>query len=222
MQIDIFDQEYNAVIASTSYAEFSSRLRAYQCRRCELCEARANIVVDRGNPDTDILIISERPGANEDATGKAFVGRAGDLLDRMLIAIGLDSNRDVLIANVVKCKPAIDRPPMASEAAACLPYLEKQIELVKPRVVLLLGAVAFKWIDGTRREFTMEEEAGRLFTLPRYRDIQFMVLYHPAFLLRDPRKKKIMWEHLKRLREYLDGQPAVSDDSDPAREMSEP
>jgi DNA polymerase len=103
----------------------------------------------------------------------------------------------------VKCKGEVDRAPSSEEAAACLPYLDKQIELVKPRVVLLLGSVALKWIDPERGEFKMEEEAGRFFTLRRYPDIQFMVLYHPAFLLRDPRKKRDMWEHVKHLRDYL-------------------
>lgn len=203
MQIDIFDQEHNAILAAPTYAEFADRLRAYNCRRCELCESRSNIVADRGNPEADILIISERPGENEDATGKAFVGRAGELLDRILASIGLDSNQDALIVNVVKCKPAIDRSPTAAEAEACLPYLERQIDLVRPRVILLLGAVALKWIDPGRGEFTMEEEAGRFFTLKRYPGVQLMVLYHPAFLLRDPRKKQVMWEHMKSLRDYL-------------------
>ncbi len=203
MQIDIFDQDRNAILAAPTYTEFSDRLRAYNCRRCELADSRATIVVDRGNHSADILVISERPGENEDATGLAFVGRAGEMLDKILGSIGLDSNRDVLIVNVVKCKPPIDRSPTSAEAEACLPYLERQIELVKPRVVLLLGAVALKWIDSTRGEFTMEEEAGRFFTLRRYPGIQFMVLYHPAFLLRDPSKKRIMWEHMKSLRDYL-------------------
>ncbi len=210
MQIDIFDQEYNSILASTTYTEFAERMQAYGCRRCELCESRFHLVLDRGNPSSDVLIVSERPGENENATGKAFVGRAGALLDKMLTAIGLDSNQDVLIVNVVKCKPAIDRPPSSGEAEACLPYLQKQIELVRPRLIVLLGAVALKWMDPVRREFTMEEEAGRLFTLHHYPGIRFMVLYHPAFLLRDPRKKRVAWEHLQQLREALQSDPAAS------------
>jgi uracil-DNA glycosylase len=208
MQIDIFDQERNAILAAPTYADFAARLRAYNCRRCELADSRSHIVVDRGNPQASILVISERPGENEDATGQAFVGRAGELLDKILGSIGLDSNRDVLIVNVTKCKPPIDRSPTAAEAEACLPYLERQIELVRPRVILLLGAVALKWIDPTRGEFTMEEEAGRFFSLKRFPGVQLMVLYHPAFLLRDPRKKKVMWEHMKVLRDFLAGKPA--------------
>jgi DNA polymerase len=207
MQIDIFDQEYNTILAASTYTGFAERLRAYNCQRCELCESRSQLVVDRGNPEAEILIISERPGENEDATGLAFVGRAGEMLDKILKSIDLDSNRDVLIVNVVKCKPAIDRSPNAAEAEACLPYLERQIQLVRPRVILLLGAVALKWIDPSRGEFTMEEEAGRFFTMTRHPGIHFMVLYHPAFLLRDPRKKKVMWAHMKALRDFLNRSP---------------
>jgi DNA polymerase len=211
MQIDIFDQERNAILAAPTYAEFATRLRAYNCRRCELADSRSNIVVDRGNPQAPILIVSERPGENEDATGQAFVGRAGELLDKILNSIGLDSNRDALIVNVAKCKPPIDRSPTAAEAEACLPYLERQIELMRPRVILLLGAVALKWIDPARGEFTMEEEAGRFFTLKRFPGVQLMVLYHPAFLLRDPRKKKVMWEHMKALRDFLAERPVAGE-----------
>ena len=121
--------------------------------------------------------MSERPGDNEDLVGKPFVGRAGELLDKMFAAIGLDSNRDLLIANIVKCKPETDRAPVKAEAEACLPFLQKQIALVAPRVVVLLGAVALKWIDPSRTEIKMEAEAGKFFTLPKYPGVQFMVMY---------------------------------------------
>jgi uracil-DNA glycosylase family 4 len=205
-QVDLFDQGYNAVLAAADYAAFAAALRAYDCRRCSLCRARSKIVLDRGNPHAPILIVSERPGANEDATGQAFVGRAGELLDKIMAAIGLDTNRDMLITNVVKCMPETDRAPSSEEARTCRPFLERQIELVKPKVVLLLGAVALKWMDPDHGEISMEREAGRFFTLAGYPGIQFMVLYHPAFLLRDPRRKRDMWEHVKQLREFL-GEP---------------
>ena len=204
MQVDLFDQALNAILASPTYAEFATRLRAYDCRRCSLCHGRNRIVVDRGNPQAGILIVSERPGTNEDLAGLAFVGRSGALLDKILAAIGLDANRDTLIVNIVKCKGEEDRAPTADEATACLPFLDKQIELVGPRVVLLLGAVALKWMDPGRRDFTMEDEAGRFFTLKRYPGVQFMVLYHPAFLLRDPSKKRDTWEHMQRLQAFLE------------------
>jgi DNA polymerase len=102
-QGDLFDQSYNLILAAPRYAEFANRLRAYDCRRCDLCNGRSRIVVDRGNPAAEILIISERPGNNEDLSGQAFVGRSGELLDKILASIGLDANRDTLITNVVKC-----------------------------------------------------------------------------------------------------------------------
>lgn len=203
MQSDLFDADYNTILAAGTYREFHDKLKAYDCRRCSLCHSRSQIVIDRGNPETDIMIISERPGDNEDMVGKPFVGRAGELLDKMLAAIGLDSNSDVLIANVTKCKPETDRSPLKSEVDACMPFLEKQIELIAPRVVVLLGAVAVKWFDPSRTDVKMEEEAGKFFELPEFPGIQFVVLYNPAFLLRDPRKKQPTWEHLKALRAYL-------------------
>jgi DNA polymerase len=160
-------------------------------------------VIDRGNPEAPILIVSERPGENEDRVGKPFVGRAGELLDKMLRAIELDPDKHVIITNVVRCKPEVDRSPTKEEVDACFPFLEKQIEVVRPKVILLLGAVALKWVDAARSDTRMEEEAGKFFTVPRFPGIQFMVMYNPAFLLRDPTKKTVTWEHLKSLRNYL-------------------
>ena len=203
-EFDLFDSAYNEVLAASSYAEFRKRLTAYNCQKCPRGKARSHIVIDRGNPDSEILIVSERPGENEDVQGQAFVGRSGELLDKIMSSIGLDTNRDLLIVNVVKCKAEIDRAPTAAEAEACFPYLRRQIELMRPKVILLLGAVALKFLVKDRgEEFSMEKEAGHFFTVPEYPDVQFMVLYHPAFLLRDPTKKAVMWEHVKKLRAFL-------------------
>ena len=203
MQSDLFDNEFNLILDSSSYKDFADRLRAYDCRRCSLCESRTKIVVDRGNPLAKVMAISERPGTNEDSTGLAFVGRAGELLDKIFSSIGLDSNRDVLIANVVKCLPPFDRAPRADEAEACLPFLDKQIELVRPKVTLLLGAVALKWISRGTIDLPMEEAAGQFFTLAQYPETEFQVLYHPAFLLRDPRKKQPTWDHVQLLKKKI-------------------
>jgi DNA polymerase len=203
MQSDLFDTEYNSILASENYSEFHEKLKAYDCRRCTLCHSRSQIVIDRGNPRAEIMLVSERPGDNEDRVGKPFVGRAGDLLDKMLAAIDLDSDSDVIIANVTKCRPETDRSPSKPEVEACMPFLEKQIELVGPRVIVLLGAVALKWFDPSRSDIKMEEEAGKFFELPDFPGVQFVVLYNPAFLLRDPRKKQPTWEHLKALRAFL-------------------
>jgi uracil-DNA glycosylase family 4 len=204
MEFDLFDTAYNDILGARDYEEFSRSLTAYDCQKCPRGRARSHIVLDRGNPGARILIVSERPGDNEDAIGRAFVGRSGELLDRIMASIGLDTNRDLLIANVVKCRADVDRAPTTQEVEACFPYLRRQIELVRPKVILLLGAVALKYLVKDRGdEFSMEEEAGRLFTAPDHPDVHFMVLYHPAFLLRDPRKKAVMWEHVKRLRAFL-------------------
>ncbi len=203
MQIDLFDTVFNEIMSSPTYGEFKERLQAYNCRRCTLCHSRSNIVIDRGNPHSSIMIISERPGDNEDRVGKPFVGRAGELLDKMLTAIDLDTEKDVLITNVVRCKPGVDRSPIREEVDACFPFMQKQIELMSPRVILLLGAVAVKWVDTERSDIKMEDEVGRFYTLARFPGVQFMVMFNPAFLLRDPRKKVVTWEHLKTLRGYL-------------------
>ena len=218
MQFDLFDQELNHILEATDYAAFKKLLQGYNCTACELHKYRRQIVVDRGNPAAAIMVISERPGENEDRTGQAFVGRAGEMLDSIFASIGLDSNRDMLIGNVVKCMPVStredmtleDRAPQAEEVKVCVPFLQKQISLMKPKVILLLGAVALRHIARTGGEFKMEEEAGKFFTLPEYPGIQFMVLYHPAFLLRDPRRKKEMWEHVKKLRDYLEKEKIIS------------
>jgi uracil-DNA glycosylase family 4 len=206
MQFDLFDAGSNDIMASTTYAEFKERLAQSNCQRCGLCAQRTNIVVDRGNPQTAILAIGEGPGENEDLQGAAFVGRAGKLLDQIMMAIQIDTNKDMLIANVVKCRPPENRAPRPPEVASCMPFLKKQIELVKPRVILLLGATALKHIAPAKEkeEFSMAEEAGKFFTLSEYPGIQFMVLYHPAYILRDPRKKPDMWRHVKTLRKYLE------------------
>jgi DNA polymerase len=204
VEFDLFDTAYNDVLAAPDYAEFCKSLTAYDCQRCPRSKARNHIVLDRGNPNAKILIVSERPGDNEDVMGRAFVGRSGELLDRIMASIGLDTNRDLLIVNVVKCKAEVDRAPTTQEVEACFPYLRRQIELMRPKVILLLGAVALKYLVKDRGdEVSMEEEAGHLFTAPDHPDVHFMVLYHPAFLLRDPRKKAVMWEHVKRLRAFL-------------------
>lgn len=204
MQNDLFDTEFNAILAADTYSDFADRLRRYDCQRCNLCHSRTKIVIDRGRPHAPVLLIGERPGANEDLRGQPFVGRAGELLDKMLRAIDLDPEEDVIITNVVRCVAESDRAPLRDEVDACMPFLEKQIKLVSPRIIVLLGAVSLKWIDPGRGEIKMEEEAGRFFELPAWPGTQFVVMYNPAFLLRDPRKKRNAWDHLKALRGFLD------------------
>ncbi|MBI4051866.1 MAG: uracil-DNA glycosylase, partial [Elusimicrobia bacterium] len=142
-QFDLFDTAQNDLLSVSSYADFRRLLAASNCQKCTLRNSRTHIVVDRGNPNAKILVAGEGPGENEDLQGLAFVGRAGQLMDRLVQEeMGLDTNQDFLIANVVKCRPPENRAPQKEEAETCLPFLKKQIELVRPKIILLLGATA--------------------------------------------------------------------------------
>lgn len=185
------------------YADFKKALEESNCARCGLSAGRTHIVVDRGNPAAKVLIVGEAPGQNEDLEGKAFIGRAGKLLDSLLREAGIEPETDVLIANVVKCRPPNNRPPTPQEAEACLPFLKKQIDLVRPRFMVLLGATALRHLVPEKRNFRMGEEAGKLFDHPAYPGMRLMVLFHPAYLLRDPRKTPLFHSHLKRFKAEL-------------------
>ena len=201
---DLFDGTQNKILDAKTYAEFKDALIRSACAKCALSESRTRIVVDRGDPSAKVLFIGEAPGQNEDLQGKAFVGRAGRLLDEMLKEIGFDTDRQSLIANVVKCRPPENRAPLPKEAETCLPYLRKQIGLMKPVIILLLGATALRHLVPSKKDFAMKREAGSFFDHPDYPCIRLMTLYHPAFILRDPRKRPVMAEHLRRFKAYWD------------------
>lgn len=160
------------------------------CTRCELSDSRTNTVFGVGNPDADWLIIGEAPGAEEDRRGEPFVGRAGQLLDQMLIAIG-QSRESVFIANILKCRPPDNRDPKPAEAAACREYLERQIELIQPKIVLAVGKIAAQNLLGT------DDPVGRM-RGGRHDlgGIPLVVTYHPAYLLRSPSQKNKSWSDL--------------------------
>jgi uracil-DNA glycosylase len=203
MQLDLFDAQSNDILSQKDYAAFKKSLYDSGCQKCALHEGRTQIVVDRGSPTAKIMVIGEAPGEKEDLQGAAFVGRAGKLFDEIMKAIGLDSDKDMLIANVVKCRPPGNRAPHDEEAQACFPYLRRQIELAAPRVILLLGATALKRMDPSKKNFSMDEEAGKFFELPDYPGILFLALYHPAALLYNSKLKPAMWEHAKSLRALI-------------------
>ncbi len=203
-QFDLFDNTQNDIFGAKEYPLFKDYLKNSNCKRCVLHEGKRNIVIDRGNHSSKLMIIGEAPGKNEDIEGKAFVGKAGKLLDEIMKAISLNTEEDLLIANVVKCRPPENRSPLREEVSACLPYLHKQIELIQPRVIVLLGAVALKHMIPEKKDFSMAEEAGTFFSSEDYPGVQFLVLYHPAYLLYDPRKKQDMWEHVKQLKVFLE------------------
>lgn len=190
-------------LAATDYTAFKAALIQSNCPLCPaLCAERHTIVVDRGHPAARVMVIGEAPGETEDLTGQAFVGRAGKLLDRMLAHAGLDPARDVLVANVVKCRPPNNRPPTPVEAANCLPYLHWQLRHVRPKIALLLGATAARHLLPPDAR-PMRDRVGGFQELSAFPGSLFQLLYHPAYLLRDPRKKTEVRVHLDALRDRL-------------------
>ena len=161
------------------------------CRACTLCERRTQAVPGVGDREADWLIVGEGPGAEEDQRGEPFVGQAGKLLDAMLAAIGLRRGQNVYIANAVKCRPPGNRTPEADEMATCQPYLERQIELIRPRIIVALGRPAAQTLLGG--EVKIAAARGRLFDR---NGIPVVVTYHPAYLLRNPQDKAKAWEDL--------------------------
>jgi uracil-DNA glycosylase len=188
-----------------TYSDFKRELTASQCTRCALAAGRTHIVVDRGNPAAKAMFIGEAPGRNEDLQGRAFVGRAGKLLDEMLRVQGFETERDALIANVAKCRPPDNRAPKPEEAQTCLPYLRKQIALMHPRLIGLLGATALKHLLPEMHGLGMAGQVGQLFEHDSFPGAKLMVLFHPAYILRDPRKRPLMEEHLKKFVQYWRG-----------------
>jgi DNA polymerase len=167
------------------------------CTRCELHQSRSQTVFGTGNRQADVLIIGEAPGQEEDARGEPFVGRAGQLLDAMLLAIGLQREQ-VYIANILKCRPPQNRDPRAEEIIHCEGYLHRQIELLQPKVIFALGKIAAQSLlacDSTVSAMRAEQH--------EYRGIPLLVSYHPAYLLRKPTEKRKSWHDLLRLKAML-------------------
>src|ERR1035438_105323 len=160
------------------------------CHRCRLSAARNKIVFGVGNPQSPLVFVGEGPGADEDAQGIPFVGRAGQLLNNMIAAMGL-KREEVYIANVVKCRPPGNRTPEPDEANTCSQFLFRQIDVVRPEVLVALGATAATYLLGQRQPL-----AGLRGRVHAYRGAQLIVTYHPAYLLRDPRQKKEAWADL--------------------------
>jgi len=186
-----------------------------RCRKCGIGATRRNSVYGEGDPCAALMVVGEGPGETEDKLGRPFVGRAGELLDRMLLAIGLP-REDVFICNTVKCRPTLDlgnrlanRPPTPDEMANCRGYLDQQIEIIRPRVILALGAPAAKSFMGER--FSISKQRGQWFDGPAATPI--MATFHPAYILRMTggamiEVKKLVWNDLKAVRSRLD-EPAA-------------
>jgi uracil-DNA glycosylase len=184
------------------------------CTRCKLhLQGRKQIVFGVGNPRAELMFVGEGPGADEDAQGEPFVGRAGQLLNNMIKAMGI-RREDVYIANVVKCRPPGNRTPERDECETCSPFLMRQIAVVKPKVVVALGAVASKSLLAMNA--SMSELRGRFYDFlpagargsdPSWQGTKLAVTYHPAYLLRDPRQKGEAWKDLQMVMKYLGLEP---------------
>jgi DNA polymerase len=173
------------------------RARVAACTRCSLSATRTQTVFGVGNLQADWLIVGEAPGAEEDRKGEPFVGRAGQLLNSMLLAIGLPREQ-VYIANVLKCRPPGNRDPSPTEAAECLPFLERQIALLKPKIMLVVGRIAAQNLLRTDKTLGSLRQQVHKFGLSQ---VPLVVTYHPAYLLRTPADKRKAWEDLKFARE---------------------
>jgi DNA polymerase len=182
--------------AGASLPEIAAAVLA--CTRCALHRGRKQAVPGEGAANPRVVVIGEGPGAEEDATGRPFVGPAGQLLDRMLKAIELDRNTNCFIANVVKCRPPGNRDPQPEESAACLPYLRAQIAALRPRAILAVGRVAAQTLTGLTAGVG-ELRRRQLF----YEGIPLAVTYHPSAVLRDSSLRRPVWEDLKRLKTIL-------------------
>lgn len=169
------------------------------CPRCKLsCMGRKTVVVGEGNPNAQLMFVGEGPGENEDTQGRPFVGMSGQLLDKMINAMGL-SRADIFIANVVKCRPPRNRNPEPDEVASCSPFLRRQISIIRPKVVVALGKFAGQTLK--QEETPISRLRGRIHDLPHWDEasegIKLVPTFHPAYLLRNPPAKKEAWEDLQ-------------------------
>lgn len=172
------------------------------CTRCPLHKGRTHIVFGVGDPKAVLMFVGEGPGADEDRQGEPFVGKAGQLLTRMIEAMGLKRS-GVYIANIVKCRPPDNRNPEPVEIATCIPFLKRQIEMIQPKVIVCLGKVAAQALLQT--EISITKLRGEF---QDYGDIKIMPTYHPAFLLRNPAMKRPVWEDLKKVMQVLNLKPS--------------
>lgn len=189
--------------AATALVAAEQRLRALRqeeigdCTRCKLCSGRANIVFGVGSPRAEVAFVGEAPGADEDAQGEPFVGRAGRLLTRMIEAMGM-RRQDVYICNVIKCRPPGNRDPEPEEVASCEPFLKQQLAIVQPKIIVALGRYACQCLLRTKQP--MSRLRGRW---ADYEGIALMPTFHPAYLLRSPDKKREAWQDLRAVLDKL-------------------
>ncbi|MEA3433953.1 MAG: uracil-DNA glycosylase [Campylobacterota bacterium] len=172
--------------------------QAQNCHLCELSKSRQKVVFGEGNPHADLLFIGEAPGATEDSSGKPFVGRSGELLTKMIENVLHISRSDVYITNIVKCRPPNNQVPTPTQAHTCQPYLLKQIELIKPKLIVTLGATAYHYLTGDETGITKIRG-----TLHKQKGYTIIPTYHPSYLLRNPSAKKEVYEDLLKVKDLM-------------------
>ena len=198
---DIYDNKIifnDKLIPKNSLELFYNEIK--NCSKCSLSKSRTKLVFGVGDSNADIVIVGEAPGKNEDLEGEPFVGRSGKLLDKILEAVGLNRKK-VFILNVVKCRPPENRDPKPKEISECEPYLKKQLELIKPKLIVALGRIAAITLLDSKDSLTNMRNK-----IHKYENIDLLVTYHPAALLRNPNFKKPTWEDFKIIRDrYING-----------------
>lgn len=191
----LFDIRQSLPDVNETVAEIQAEIG--NCQRCELCSTRTNIAHSTGNLSANLMFVGEAPGADEDAQGKPFVGKAGQLLTKIIEAIGM-KREDVFIGNINRCRPPGNRQPTPIESATCKPYLFREIAVVKPKVIVVLGNTACQNLLETKVGITKLRG-----NFQDYFGVKVMPTFHPAYLLRDPSKKRETWEDMKKVRDYL-------------------
>jgi DNA polymerase len=187
----VYDTDKRAILAELYY-------EVKECKGCALSDTRKKMVFGSGKAAAPLMVIGEAPGYEEDMQGKPFVGRAGELLTRMLAAINLDRDKDIFITNILKCRPPENRNPNQTETVACIPILRRQISIIDPKAILALGRIA------AHELLNIKESIGKLRTeTHNYNKIPVVITYHPAALLRNEHYKRPAWEDLKKLQEIL-------------------
>ncbi len=189
------EDEANFILPNTFDA---LKKQAEECHLCELSKSRQKVVFGEGSLHAELLFIGEGPGASEDSTGKPFVGRSGDLLTKMIENVLQLKREDVYITNIVKCHPPANRVPTPTEAHTCQPYLLKQIEIIKPKLIVTLGATAYHYLTGD--ETSISKIRGNILKQDGY---TLIPTYHPSFLLRNPSAKKEVFEDLLKVKDLL-------------------
>lgn len=168
-----------------------------KCQKCNLAKTRKNVVFGDGNPNAEVMFIGEGPGQTEDETGKPFVGRAGQLLDKMLAGVGLSRN-NIYIANIVKCRPPQNRDPLPAEQEACIDWLRNQVSLIRPKIIVFLGRISAMKL--MKPDFKVTKEHGQFF---EKNGVLMMGTFHPAALLRSPGNKPDAFEDFRKLRDKI-------------------